>query len=503
MADNSINQPDDSRRELYERFRSELADDRRGIYFDEEELVDIYDYAADMRDRFIAFEALLCGERLYPASAVLAERRALFCLDMDDFTGSAAVRQLPENSVIRSLAELRLSHPDRDTAVAELDRLLDLNPELTDEEILRLCDTAEELDLYPWLIANRDKIAAHTDYQPTFLYELAQIAQPHDPEQALKILEELTMIEPFSIDFWILSAQIHIGEQHYDKALAAIEYALAIDPSHTGALMLKAQVFHELDYPDDQLETVLRDVMAVDPDLPTPHLALAMLYGRSHDPHKAMNVLREYNATHPGNPQTLDVMLMIVAELPDEKLPELADYFLPGMNDDYADFIEMARRHADEGRHRPAAMLLLAIEKAIGLTDDFDYLMEELYRSGMYREAVEAYQSHFTRSKFVVQITIEELNDCFAAFWFILASIRSGITQGLAPLVGALIASQPVNGSRRTIDDILESRGLQEYLVKINAFLTGSDSLTPDDLDPFVEKPSLTINHEEETDSKE
>ena len=503
MADNSINQPDDSRRELYERFRAELADDRGGIYFDEEELVDIYDYAADMRDRFIAFEALLCGERLHPSSTVLAERRALFCIDIDDFAGSRAVTFLPADSVIRQLTELRMAHLDRDSSVAALDDLLDRFPVLTDEEILRLCDTAEELDLYPWLIANREKIAAHTDYQPTFLYELAQIAHPHDPGQALKILEELTMMEPFSIDFWLLSAQIHIGEQHYDKALAAIEYALAIDPAHTGALMLKAQTYHELDYPDDQLEGVLREVMAVDPDLPTPHLALAMLYGRAGDPHRAMSVLREFDATHPRNPQLIDVMLMIAAELPDDPLPELYDCFIPGLGD-YNEFVEMARRHAEEGRHRPAARLLLAIERAVGLTDDFDYLMEELYRAGMYREAVEAYQSHFTSNKMVVQITIEELNDCFAALWFILASIRSGITRGLAPLVGALISSQPVNGSRRNIDDILESRGLQEYLVKINAYLTGCDSLTPDDLDPFVENPSHTNNKEEEdTDSKE
>ncbi|MDE7152374.1 MAG: hypothetical protein K2O27_08960, partial [Candidatus Amulumruptor sp.] len=215
------------------------------------------------------------------------------------------------------------------------------------------------------------------------------------------------------------------------------------------------------------------------------------------------SVLREFDATHPRNPQLIDVMLMIAAALPDDPLPELYDCFIPGLGD-YNEFVEMARRHAEEGRHRPAARLLLAIERAVGLTDDFDYLMEELYRAGMYREAVEAYQSHFTSNKMVVQITIEELNDCFAALWFILASIRSGVTRGLAPLVGALISSQPVNGSRRNIDDILESRGLQEYLVQINAYLTGCDSLTPDDLDPFVENPSHTNNKEEEdTDSKE
>ena len=81
----------------------------------------------------------------------------------------------------------------------------------------------------------------------------------------------------------------------------------------------------------------------------------------------------------------------------------------------------------------------------------------------------------------------DELNDCFAAFWFVLSAIRLGVTEGLAPLVGALLASEPVNSSRNSIDDILESRSLSGYLVKINAYLSGTDRLEIDSLDPFAD----------------
>ena len=117
----------------------------------------------------------------------------------------------------------------------------------------------------------------------------------------------------------------------------------------------------------------------------------------------------------------------------------------------------------------------------------------------MYAEAITAYQYHFRDSDAnkgaVVQVSIDELNDCFAAFWFILSAIRAGATDGIAHMVESLIASQLNGVFNSTVDDILESRGLMEYLLKINAYIKGTDPLTPDDLDPFVETPDKK-NHE-------
>ena len=492
MANDSLNSHDDNRRELYERFREELRTDRRSMFFDEDDLIELYDYANDRRDRFTALEVLFCGERLYPSSTALAERRALFYLNLDDEAAAEAVELLPDDSMIKRLTALRVSHADTETARKELDTLLSTRSAFSDEEIIQLSDTAEELGLYDWLLANRSKIAAHTDYPPTFLYELCQIAQSRDPEEALRILEDLTMMEPFSIDFWLLTGQIQLETGNAEKALPALEYALAIDPENVRGLMMKAQAFNELQYPADQIEAVLRDVMTIDPDVGPAYLAMAMLYAQSGKAEEGMKLLRVYNSLHPGNPQTLDVMLMVADRLPHEDVPEIAQFLSPAMRDYIENFIDMARRHADDGRHRAAALLLIALDKAYKLGADFDLMMEELYRAGMYHEAVQSYQAHFTNQHSVVQIIIDELNDCFAAFWFILAAIRAGITDGLAPIVAALLSSEPVNSSNRSIDEILESRGLAGYLSKINEYLSGNKSLTPDDLDPFVKDKSTT-----------
>lgn len=56
------------RQELYERFKASLSQPVSQRYFDEDELVDLFDYAGDLQDDYVQLETLLCGARLYPES---------------------------------------------------------------------------------------------------------------------------------------------------------------------------------------------------------------------------------------------------------------------------------------------------------------------------------------------------------------------------------------------------------------------------------------------------
>ena len=72
--------PHDSRRALYERFyaivgRADNPQDADDAYFDEDDIIEIYDYANDMNDDFIKLEALFYGARMFPASEALRTRR--------------------------------------------------------------------------------------------------------------------------------------------------------------------------------------------------------------------------------------------------------------------------------------------------------------------------------------------------------------------------------------------------------------------------------------------
>ncbi len=60
------------REELYRRFRQSLSQPVTERYFDEDELVEVYDYAGDISDDYVQMEALFCGARLYPESQALS-----------------------------------------------------------------------------------------------------------------------------------------------------------------------------------------------------------------------------------------------------------------------------------------------------------------------------------------------------------------------------------------------------------------------------------------------
>ena len=68
MQDNN----DDTRQGLYNEFESEIV--KAGnpeAYFDENDLVEIFDYASDMDNYIVKMEVLLYGARHYPASEAL------------------------------------------------------------------------------------------------------------------------------------------------------------------------------------------------------------------------------------------------------------------------------------------------------------------------------------------------------------------------------------------------------------------------------------------------
>ena len=65
-------------RELYERFRHGVMNNDNSEFYDENELLDIYDFAQDEGDDMVQLYVLLTGARLYPDSDFLDERKAFF-----------------------------------------------------------------------------------------------------------------------------------------------------------------------------------------------------------------------------------------------------------------------------------------------------------------------------------------------------------------------------------------------------------------------------------------
>lgn len=194
------------RRDLYEEFESEVV--RRGntsAFFDETDLVEIFDYASDFDNYIVKMEVLLYGAVHYPNSEALATRRAWMYYSFGDVETTTEVNErVSEKGILNKLLSLRAQNSDltmpRKEMTDALDEILESTSDFEDEEIIQFTDYAIEMHLEDWLAENKERIQAKCSYPQTFLYEFADRAEENeDLETAARLFEELTMLDRKSV----------------------------------------------------------------------------------------------------------------------------------------------------------------------------------------------------------------------------------------------------------------------------------------------------------------
>ena len=235
---------DDRRRELCERFRKSLAKPVNERFFDEDELVDLFDFAGDMADDYLKMEVLLCGARLYPDSEMLKERRAIFySFISDDATAKYLEDNARETAPIWEIMRLRSRAPHGKDAERALAYLLGGIDRFDDEELIQFIELASQLGAYEWLLASEKEIRRKSDYAPMFLYEMAVVSElNHNYERAVAYLEQLTEAEPMNAYYWYMLAQDYEFADRRERAMEALEYSLAVDPEGKEALQMRARM---------------------------------------------------------------------------------------------------------------------------------------------------------------------------------------------------------------------------------------------------------------------
>ncbi len=223
---------DITRQQLYERFRQSLSRPASERYFDEDELVEIFDYAGDVDDTYVRIEVLCCGARLYPDSSALSDRRALLYLDEDDTDRLAGAFVADNHDVctpIADIVKLEVNRPEPEHAAEALEFLISQYDHLSDEESIRFVDLAVDLDQYKWLVANLDILRTKCSFLPSLLFEvLTEADELGDNDTVIAIADELIEQEPFSVTYWSALFRGHARAGHEDDARAAFDYAKAL-----------------------------------------------------------------------------------------------------------------------------------------------------------------------------------------------------------------------------------------------------------------------------------
>lgn len=375
----------DERNELLKRFVEFAKRRKPDEFFEENELVDIFDYATDINDDFVKLEVIQHAAAFYPASIPLIERKAFMYLDLGltDAAGDMA-RLLPDDSVMRKLIELRTGDFSQDEELRRLNEIVETTPEFEDEWLIRLSETVQELMLTEWLFENKEKLCSKTPYPQTLIYDLVNIDhESFNYPRAQVLAEELTTLEPFSAEFWEILAREYAANDEHDKALNAVEYALAINPDSPFGLRLKAEALQGLNRPTFEVVKPLDRILEQNPDDLMACLMKARILNENGRKLEALNTLESYRRHHPDTPQ---VVFQIVEICEGAVNPEiLKPIITDNINQDGS--ISYAQCLAAEGKYAAAATLYLANSKETD-TPINDVLMEALYRSERFDEAI-------------------------------------------------------------------------------------------------------------------
>lgn len=228
------NDQNKEREELYERFRNSISQPLTERYFDEDELIDIFDTAGDAEDDLTRLEVLSVASRFFPDSEELNQRRCLLYGQLSPVAGAQYLEANGDkNSPLWQLMRLRQKRELPDTDMAkELDAFVRSVGKFEEEEVvIQLLRLVAETNMAEWLTKNLGLLKRRCSNQPLVLYEAAVAYETmHHHEEAAKVLVELTDIDPFGYSNWLMLAEQYIELGNEEEFVNAIDYALAINP---------------------------------------------------------------------------------------------------------------------------------------------------------------------------------------------------------------------------------------------------------------------------------
>ena len=484
--------PHDSRRALYERFyaivgRADNPQDADDAYFDEDDIIEIYDYANDMNDDFIKLEALFYGARMFPASEALRTRRdyLYYYLGNDGAVRLLLERRKSQTTLSRLLA-LRARTDRKRSAVDELDAILRESEAFDDEEIIQFVTEAAAPETVGWLFDNIDRLKEKCSYLPTLYYELAGAAEDNgDYPRAIAMAEELTMLEPFNIEYWELLADVQRISGDFKGCLATLDYSLAIDPKSVKSRILKATALFNLDSTSPEALDLLMGVADSDSFDSVCMQTLAILLTNNRRQDEAVEMLEKRLKNDPGDTIILDCLFVL-------NEPRLESY-MESLRSVSADldlttgaWLEWGMRHMAAARYAVAAELLLEGHRLGKLDGSEACVAEAIYLSGRFDRVLSFRQS-------IGGDSVAHSPEITAAT--VMSLVRLGRREEAAALASSFLAALPrisvEVGSGTTIGQVTRrffAVGVRDIFSNILRALTSqtTDTIPADDFDPFL-----------------
>lgn len=466
---------DDSRAKLYSEFRRAVTSpDARSLYFDEGDLIEIFDYAGDQGDDAIRTEVIALASRLYPDSDDLKIRKAFYYYLIDNQEMSRAIVNGDHgDGALWEILKLRLDPPAENDSVRVLDELFAGYDTLGDEEVIQFVNLANSVKHLDWAVANIDGFRKKTSYIPTCLYEIAVLSGLNqDNETVVKMTEELTRLEPFTEVYWIMMARAYADMMQVEEAISAVDYALAIDSDNEEALLLRAQLKVLNDQNDDETIADVDRLVEANPDNGSLVRTLGIMLVARGRKDEALGVYLNYLLHHP---EAADVLELALEIHPMEI--QVSRYYDAVESHSEEEWIAMAERLSGGGCHESAASLLGVFHEKEGLTHGFERYVMELYWSGLYKKIESMldkppHQIYSPRFSPMVSLC------------YVMSMIRVGRSRKVEKFIDEWLETSK-NSVVPSPKERLVATGVGLYLEELYRIVTGQNDRTIDRIDPF------------------
>lgn len=482
----SIEKPANERLNLYNRFKDSLRSGDESTFFDADDLLIIIDQAVDLQDEYTEIEAIMRGYRFFPDNEELAARRAFlyYDLSLDEGVDNVRSRLTPDSTMSRILTIRRMQDrpENREKIIAILNDIADDPTILDDEEVIQLVDCAGAALCLDWLKANEKKLRKKTDYLPTLLYETFIIADMQgDRDYSIALLEELTELQPFNIDFWNALAQVHAdsddaGDDDLHAALNALDFALAIDSNNPEALTLKASILIKQGNAADA-EKILRPVIDSNLSAAAAQVYTCALLEQKRNS-EAYDMLFRFCDTFPDNPELFSIAIAI-------SHPAVQNMFEKSFSDSSdieatsRDWNSRAETFYRDGRLQEAITMFDLLHRRDALSDNgYKMYFSAFYVSGQYHRCIRLYRDMSqSRPDFL-------LPDMALAM--IMSYLRLGNKSEARKALKEVSDRFPMTlRSSWTMATSAESIGMNNFMAAIKAMVNGHEDMQPDILDIF------------------
>lgn len=377
-------------RSLYLKFRREVDAGQQTDYYEINELLDIYDYAQDEGDVMVQMFVFLAAERLHPGTHEFDERMAFFMSYVSPASVDDMLARTGRNDTVlwEVLRMGQTCYPDKDPEPS-LKQILEKYDTLDCESGLKIVDLFRDMERRDLLAKYCDRLLAISEEPNGLGFEIAETLKEQDIylETARKLAEDLTRMEPFNVEVWLLLARIEFSMEHPDEALAAVDYALAIDPNHRNAQLTRAVILVVKDDKREEAITLLNQFVKEEPMNIIALEGLAEAYTRAGEKKNACDIYKAIIAT---GASTSDPLLSAL-ELDEENAGEyLAFYYQYGSTDEQ-EWCRQATLLNSKGKYGLSAKMLDFLYRNHGFKEHPNMVLYALYDAKEFKRFIEVF----------------------------------------------------------------------------------------------------------------